>query len=354
MENRFQNIQRVLEDGEAALFFSAAACRYLTDFSYTAGGVLVLPDTAYLLTDSRYIEAAAETVTGLQCVCCDGLYRTVETLLGQHGIRRLLVERETSLAVLDALREKLSVEPVADGRVDRALAESRLVKSADERERLIEAQRLTEMGFSHILSFLKAGVTEREAALELEFFIRRAGADGVSFDFIVVSGKNTSKPHGVPTDKPLENGDFVTMDFGALYRGYHADMTRTVAIGGVSAEQRRVYDTVLQAQQAALDVLHAGISGREGDAAARDVIAAAGYGAYFGHGTGHGVGVEIHEAPSLSPRAAEQPLPIGCVVTVEPGIYLPGRFGVRIEDMVMLTADGCENLTKAPKELIIL
>lgn len=354
MENRFQKIQKVLADGEAALFFSAAACRYLTGFDYTDGGVLVLPDTAYLLTDSRYIEAAEEAVSELQCVCCNGLYHTVETLLRQHAVRRLHLERASSLAIFETLREKLSAEILIDGKADAALAETRLVKSARERDLLMEAQRLTELGFSHILSFLKAGVTEREAALELEFFLRRAGADGVSFDFIVVSGKNTSKPHGVPTDKPLENGDFVTMDFGALYRGYHADMTRTVAIGEVTAEQRRVYDTVLRAQLAALDTLRAGISGRKGDAAARDVITAAGYGDCFGHGTGHGVGVEIHEAPSLSPRAPETPLPAGCVVTVEPGIYLPGRFGVRIEDMVILTADGCENLTKAPKELLIL
>lgn len=352
--NRIQAIQRALCENEAALFFSAPACRYLTDFDFTDGGVLILPDTAYLLTDSRYIEAAEESVAALHCISCNGLYRTVETLLQQQGICRLHLERTTSVAVLECLHEKLSAEIAVDGRVDAALTESRMVKTAEELARLREAQRLTELGFFHILPFLKPGVTEREAALELEFFMRRAGADGVSFDFVVVSGKNTSRPHGVPTDKPLENGDFVTMDFGALYRGYHADMTRTVAIGGVSPEQRRVYDTVLQAQLAALDTLRAGISGREGDAAARAVIESAGYGECFGHGTGHGVGVEIHEAPNLSPRAAETPLPVGCIVTVEPGIYLPGRFGVRIEDMVMLTADGCENLTSAPKELLIL
>jgi Xaa-Pro aminopeptidase len=175
----------------------------------------------------------------------------------------------------------------------------------------------------------------------------------MAFDTIVVSGANSSLPHGVPSDKPICRGDFITMDFGAVIDGYHSDMTRTVALGEVSEEQRFVYDTVLRAQRAALDVLKAGISGQDGDTAARRVIEEAGYGHAFGHATGHGVGVQIHEEPRLSQRN-EKPLLAGQVVTVEPGIYLEGRFGVRIEDMVQLTADGCRNLTNCPKELLIL
>jgi Xaa-Pro aminopeptidase len=178
-------------------------------------------------------------------------------------------------------------------------------------------------------------------------------AEALSFDTIAVSGKNSSMPHGVPSDKAVEDGDFITMDFGAVVDGYHSDMTRTVAVGFVTDEQRLVYDTVLKAQCASLDVIRAGVSCFDADKAARDVIVNAGYGEYFGHGTGHGVGVEIHESPNLSPRSISV-LETGNIVTVEPGIYLPGKFGVRTEDMVFVTADGCENLTKSQKSLIVL
>ncbi len=179
------------------------------------------------------------------------------------------------------------------------------------------------------------------------------GAEALSFDTIVVSGVNSSMPHGVPSEKIIEDGDFITMDFGAVVDGYHSDMTRTVAVGFVTDEQQKVYDTVLKAQMASLDVIKSGISCIDADRAARDVIVNAGYGDYFGHGTGHGVGVEIHEIPNLSPKST-MTLEIGNIVTVEPGIYLPGKFGVRIEDMVFVTENGCKNLTNAQKSLIVL
>ena len=179
------------------------------------------------------------------------------------------------------------------------------------------------------------------------------GAECVSFETIDVSGKNSSMPHGVPSGKKIETGDFITMDFGAVIDGYHSDMTRTVAVGEVSSKQARVYETVLAAQLKGLEALRPCLSCREADAAAREVVENAGFGDYFGHGTGHGVGIEIHEEPRLSPKSSRI-LEIGDVVTVEPGIYLPGEFGVRIEDMAIITENGCENLTKSPKKLIIL
>lgn len=353
MQNRLHKIQTILNTDTAALCLSMPACRYLSGFDYTDGGVLLTADEAFLLTDSRYIEAAKEAVKHMQCVSCNGLVKTVGELLEQRGVKRVYLEQTLTLGELKSL-QKLPVTLITDTTLQDALSSARLQKDEIEIALLRKAQSITEQGFEHILPFLKAGVTEREAALELEFFMRKHGADGVSFEFIVVSGANSSRPHGVPTDKPIENGDFVTMDFGALYGGYHADMTRTLAVGAIGDEQRFVYDTVLKAQKATLSVIRAGISGKVADAAARDVITAAGFGEYFGHGTGHGVGVEIHEAPRLSPSAPETPLKAGSVVTVEPGIYLPGKCGVRIEDMVLLTENGCENLTKAPKELIIL
>ncbi len=348
-----EKIQKILAPHEAALCLTVPACRYLTGFDYEDGGVLLTVDTAYLLTDSRYIEAARESVQGMQCVSCNGLLKTVEMLLSDNGIQKLYIEQSVSLTEFYRLQE-LAVEVVADDILEKALADARLIKDAQEIALLKQAQTITEKGFEHILPYIKAGVTEKQVALELEFFMRQNGADGVSFPFIVVSGANTSRPHGVPTDKPIVNGDFVTMDFGALYHGYHADMTRTVAVGEITDTQRNVYETVLRAQQTALGGIRAGISGKTADAFARDVIQAAGYGAHFGHGTGHGVGVEIHEAPRLSPLAPDTPLQVGTVVTVEPGIYLEGQFGVRIEDMVVVTENGNENLTKANKKLIIL
>lgn len=350
---RADSIQKQLASGEAALCLTVPACRYLTGFEYEDGGVLFTADTAYMLTDSRYIEAAKEAVQGMQCVSCNGLWKTVETLICENDIQKLYVEQSISLAQFHRL-QKMAVEIVADATLETALTQARLIKDAKEIACLKHAQAITEKGFAHILPFIKAGVTEKQVALELEFYMRQNGADGVSFPLIVVSGANTSRPHGVPTDKPIQNGDFVTMDFGALYHGYHADMTRTVAVGEITDKQKNVYETVLQAQKAALLGIRAGISGKAADAFARDVIEAAGYGAHFGHGTGHGVGVEIHEAPRLSPLAPDAPLKAGTVVTVEPGIYLEGQFGVRIEDMVLVTANGNENLTKADKELIIL
>lgn len=352
-----ERLMAVLPDGQtAAMVTSAHSRRYLTGFPSSAGLVLIMREKAYFLTDSRYSEAAARAITTAECREYTKVSETLAELFRLHGIKRVQIEAEqTTLAELGRWRRMLpETEWVTDGELDRHLAALRLVKTPQEMEKLRQAQQLTEFGFDHILSFIREGRTEREIALELEFVIRRQGAEGVSFDFIVVSGANSSLPHGVPTDKKVEAGDFVTMDFGAMVDGWHADMTRTVAVGQVSERQQEVYDTVLRAQKAALAVLSPYITGVQGDAAARDVIREAGYGAYFGHGTGHGVGVEIHEEPRLSPSAGDTLLPIGSVVTVEPGIYLPGQFGVRIEDMALITSDGCENLTASPKELIVL
>ena len=196
-------------------------------------------------------------------------------------------------------------------------------------------------------------MTEKELQAELIYCLYKNGAEGPSFDPIVVSGPNTSLPHGVATDRVIQEGDFITMDFGVLYNGYCSDMTRTVAVGYVTEEMEKVYNTVLKAQLAGIAVTKAGVTSKEVDGAARQVIADAGYGAYFGHGYGHSLGLEVHEAPNCNP-GGETPMQVGVVSSAEPGIYLPGKFGVRIEDVVVFTEDGCENITKSPKNLIIL
>jgi len=229
----------------------------------------------------------------------------------------------------------------------------RSIKEPYELERMRMAQKITDKAFKDVLKRIHVGMTEKELAAELVYCLLKNGGEGLSFEPIVVSGPNTSLPHGVPGDRRLKEGDFITMDFGALYQGYCSDMTRTVALGYATDEMRRVYDTVLKAQLAGIEASRAGVTGREIDAAARQVIAEAGYGEYFGHGYGHCLGMEVHELPSCSP-GGERIMEENMVSSAEPGIYLPGKFGVRIEDVVIFQANGCENITHSPKNLIII
>ena len=344
------------DDQSAALVAAPHNLCYLTGFPSGDSWVFVTRAKAYFLTDFRYIEVAQNTIVGAECVMITRLSQTLTDLCKAENVSRIFLEAgETSLAQASALQK--AVEGIAfetGDELDGWLVGMRMVKDEHEVACIEQAQRITEAGFDHILPYIREGVTERELALELEFFMRREGAQRVAFDIIAVSGANTSLPHGIPSNKPVEKGDFITFDFGAVIDGYHSDMTRTVALGFVTDEQKHVYETVLKAQKQALSMLKAGVSCVDGDAAARDLIKAAGYGDAFGHGTGHGVGVQIHEAPNLSPRAGDRLLQVGNIVTVEPGIYLEGRFGVRIEDMVLITEDGCRNLTRSPKDLIIL
>ena len=216
-----------------------------------------------------------------------------------------------------------------------------------------KAQDITDKAFSEVLERVKIGMTEKQLQAELIYCLLKNGADGMSFDPIVVSGPNTSMPHGVAGDRKIQEGDFITLDFGAMYQGYCADMTRTFAVGYATDEMKKVYDTVLQAQLAGIAASKAGVLGKDVDAAARKVIADAGYGEYFGHGYGHSLGMEVHESPSPSPRG-ERIMEENMIASAEPGIYLPGKFGVRIEDVVIFKEDGCENITHSPKNLIIV
>ena len=355
MNAKTEKLAAFLTEGEAALVTAPHERRYLTGFASSDGYVLVTREESWFLTDSRYIEAAQRQIRDMPCLCYQSAGEALKELLARCGVRRLHVGgRTVTVEEYEGFRRRFAPCEVTADSLDGWLGGLRRVKTPGEIAVLRQAQALTEAGFDYILSAIRPGRTEREIALDLEFFIRRQGAEGVSFDFIVVSGANSSLPHGVPTDRPVERGDFVTMDFGALVDGWHADMTRTVAVGEPDEEQRAVYETVLRAQLAALEVLGPGLLCTQGDAAARSVIEQAGYGDFFGHATGHGVGVEIHEEPRLSPRSGEERLVPGNVVTVEPGIYLPGKFGVRIEDMAVITENGCENLTKSPKSLLIL
>jgi len=351
MMSRIEKIKQNLCDGEALLIKSAANRRYLTGFPSSAGAVLITRKCARLLIDFRYFEKARAEVKTCEVVLCRSVYDEIKA----SGITRLYLENEdVSLAELSRMEQKLlGTELLRDPKFDKLIADMRAVKDEGELMAIRRAQKITDEGFSYILGRIEEGRTERDIMLDLEFFMRRQGSEGVAFDFIVVSGKNSSLPHGVPTERKIEKGDFITMDFGARVEGYCSDMTRTVAVGNVSEEQSAVYETVLSAQKAALAEIKAGRVCCDIDKISRDIIENAGYTGAFGHGLGHSVGLEIHENPSFN-TVCETTLKAGNIMTVEPGIYLENRFGVRIEDMVYVTEDGCINLTRSEKKLIIL
>lgn len=340
---------------QAVLIHSPENRRYFTGFPSSDGYLLITKKEAVFFADSRYIEAAQKSVTSCKCRLLTRVEKEIKSYIREKSIYKIYAEASSlSVGSSQFLKKTFFPRMVKPSfKLENKIKALRAVKAKEEIENIKAAQKIAEDAFSHILTFIKPGVTEKQIALELDFYMLSHGAEALSFETIAVTGAKTSMPHGVPDETVVKNGDFVTMDFGAVYKGYHSDMTRTVAVGSVTAEQKAVYDIVLKAQKACLDMLKKGVSCADADKASRDIITDAGYGDYFGHATGHGVGVEIHENPNLSPRSTAI-LETGNVVTVEPGIYLPERFGVRIEDMAVITQNGCENLTTAPKELIIL
>lgn len=344
------------EKNAAALIMSEENICYFTSFHSSNGYLVVTGEKAYFFTDSRYIEAAQNKITSCdEVLLLKSMKEELVPFIASLNKSELFVEAERiTLSRYTELKSLFSGVTVnGNGELDKKISEIRTVKKDEQVNTIIKAQRIAEKAFDYILTFIKEGVTEKEVALTLEYFMLKNGADALSFDTIAVSGKNSSMPHGVPTDKKIEKGDFITMDYGAVCDFYHSDMTRTVAVGEVSSKQIEVYETVLKAQEEAFRVMKAGVPCKDVDKAARDTIVNAGYGEYFGHGLGHGVGVEIHELPSLNPSSGAI-LEVGNIVTNEPGIYLPGEFGVRIEDMALITEDGYENLTLSEKKLIVL
>lgn len=352
---RIEFLQSNLKDSEAALISSDADRLYFTGFASSAGYVAVTREKAVFLIDFRYYEKAKRTVKSCEVVLLKNFSRQLGEFFTSQRIKTVYLETDTvSLSAFSSLKKRLTdYDFSSDDKLQSLIRKQRSIKSAEEISLIKKAQKMTDETFSYILEYISVGRTEREIMLDMEFFMRRLGSEGVSFDFIVVSGKNSSMPHGVPTDKRIEKGDFVTMDFGAVCGGYRSDMTRTVAVGEVSDRQKEVYSIVLKAQKAAIDFIKPGIICREVDRTARDIIAAEGYGDCFGHGLGHSVGIEIHENPACN-TVCETVMEKGMIMTVEPGIYIENKFGVRIEDMVVVTENGCEDITESKKELIIL
>lgn len=346
-----EKIRGFLKEGETALITTPYSRRYVTGFESSAGAVVISKSRAVFIIDFRYIEVAKSVIKGLDVVLQGKLYEQIAEIAGTD---KILCENIVTVAELGEFGRRLSgnkVEP--SEKLSDLLYELRAIKTPEELEYMDKAQQITDYAFSEILKFIRAGMTELEVAAELEYTMKKQGAVEFAFQTICVSGENSSKPHGVPGLRRLQDGDFLTMDFGARYNGYCSDMTRTVAIGHVTEEMRKVYGLVLKAQLDTLAAAKPGVKGSQLDKVARDIIYNAGYEGCFGHGLGHSVGLEIHENPRAS-AACDTELLAGMLMTVEPGIYLEGRFGVRIEDMVVLTENGCRDFTRSPKELIIL
>ena len=328
---------------------------YACGFNNPDGQVLITKGKCYVFADFRYTEAAKrECFEGFEVIMPEtATVNLLEGVLEENGCKTVgFEENNVSFQGYTVLAEKLggyTLTPAAE-----VFEKLRITKTRDEVDKIIKAQRIAEAALEALIPRISYDMTEIEVASELEYLMKRGGAHGFSFETIAVSGGNSSSPHGVPRNVKLEKG-FLTIDFGALIDGYHSDMTRTFVIGKADEDMKRLYNTVLDAQLAVLEVISEGRSNIEMDKIARDIIYGAGYEGRFGHGLGHGVGLLIHEAPNLSPRTpADTVLHEGEIVTVEPGIYIEGKYGCRIEDMVYITRGGAENLTKFRKELIEL
>ncbi len=342
------------EEVDGLLLTSRYSRYYAAEYDIAEGVAVVAKNGSRYFTDSRYIEAAQNGIHSFEVLETNRATpygQLINSAIADFDLHILGYEEGyLTVAELQDFEKKLNAKLVPMGAKINGF---RTIKEDWELALMRKAQDITDKAFSEVITRIKAGMTEKELQAELIYCLLKNGADGLSFDPVVVSGPNTSLPHGVAGDRVIREGDFITMDFGALYKGYCADMTRTVAVGYATEEMKKVYDTVLKAQEAGIAATKAGVAGKEIDGVARRVITEAGYGQYFGHGYGHSLGMEVHEAPNCNP-SGETIMQENMISSAEPGIYLPGKFGVRIEDVVIFTKDGYENITHSPKNLIII
>lgn len=351
---KLKNVQKQLVEHQidGILITSKYNRKYITGFTGSSGVALITKDNAYFITDFRYVEQAEKEAQQFRIIEHEGsIIEEVANICTKEDIKKLGFEQDyLSYSLWTQYKQSISAELVP---ISNMIERIRMIKTEEEIAIIKEAANIADAAFKHILDYIQPGVAEIDIANELEFFMRRSGATSSSFDMIVASGWRSALPHGVASEKLIEPGEFVTLDFGALHKGYVSDLTRTVAVGEPSEQLKEIYDVVLQAQLLAMKQIKPGLTGKEADQIARDYISEKGYGQYFGHSLGHGIGLEVHEGPGLSMRS-ETKLVEGMVVTVEPGIYLTNIGGVRIEDDALVTETGLETMTHSTKELIIL
>ncbi len=356
MLDRINKLRELLQDEHSAVLITSDVNRfYFSEFRSSAGAVFVTSDSATLLVDFRYYEAAQISVGGkINVICHKKLFDALNDIILDKNIKNVIIEDDdVTVNRLSVFHKEIKADVVADFQLSDKILDLRMIKTQVEVDKIVTAQKITEKSYLQLLNSIKPGVTEHELAVELEYLMKKNGAEKIAFDLITISGKNTSLPHGVPGDKCLCDGDFITFDIGAVYEGYHSDMTRTVALGYATDEMREIYNIVLEAHKKAASTIKVGNTCADVDNAARDYIISKGYGEFFGHSTGHGVGLEIHEKPTVY-LTNDTILKTGMVITNEPGIYLPNKFGVRIEDMYLVTDNGYKDLALIDKELIIL
>ncbi len=351
---KLTNLRKTLKESklDSIVITSEFNRRYITGFTGSAGIALITLDKAYFITDFRYIEQAKNQAPDFEIIKHEGdIFKELANLIEQDGTSNLAFEEnDVSFKEYTRLKELINADLMP---ISNLVEDLRMIKTTEEIEVLKEAALIADKTYEHILNFIKPGITEIEVANELEMYMRSLGATSSSFDIIVASGKRSALPHGVASEKVIEKGELVTLDYGALYKGYISDITRTVAVGEVSSQLKEIYDVVLESQLRAINEIKAGMTGKEADAITRDYITSKGYGEYFGHSTGHGIGLEVHEAPSLATQS-DVVLQKNMAVTVEPGIYLPQIGGCRIEDDIIITETGNKRLTQATKDFIIL
>lgn len=356
--NRIDRLLKQMEEkGLESLFLNNVQnIRYISGYTGEDSYILISPKGKWFITDYRYKEQAEEECKDFEVICRErqkvSLGQCLNTLLNDHGIKQMGFERnhitygmiediKNDLKAIDALPTTGIVEKM------------RYIKDKEEIALTKKAAKIADKAFSQLMTTIKVGMTEAEAALELEYYMRQLGAEGVAFETILLAGARTSMPHGIPSEKVIEHGDFVTIDFGALYKGYRSDMTRTFIMGEASEEQIRLYNSVLTSQKIGVETVKAGITGKEPDDRVKEILVRDNYYEHAGKGLGHGIGLDLHEPPFLS-QICQDTLEENCVITIEPGVYIPGFGGVRVEDTVIVTKDGCEIITHTPKELLIV
>lgn len=355
MEKRLTGLRKQLTENQvdAVLITSPSNRRYITGFTGSAGYALITKNEAVFITDFRYITQAGKQAQLFEIIQHDGIIvDAVKDQLERFNVKTLGFEQDfVTYSLFKQFTDKFDGVDILP--LSQVVEKLRLVKDEEELMLVKKAAEIADKAFAYLLTTIKPGMKEIDVAIALEYKMRELGADGVSFSTIVASGYRSALPHGIACEKVIETGDFVTIDFGAIYKGYVSDITRTIVMDEPSDKQKEIYNIVLEAQLHGVNNIKPGMNGIEADALTRDIINNYGYGEYFGHGTGHGIGIDVHEGPTLSPRG-EIVLTPGMIVTVEPGIYIPDFGGVRIEDDVVITQDGGEILTKTTKELIII